>query len=134
MKRICKHVMCPNIASNPNGYCDQHQAEAPAKQTGWRQGAKGTETGRRGYDSSWQSYSRRYLKDHPLCCLCGSRATVTDHWLIPAPIMLEKFGRFILEDRYYRPLCRKCNEQKGRTRDKEVIAEYRRTQLGGTAR
>ena len=123
MKRTCKHILCPGIASNSNGYCEQHQAEAPEKNDGWAK--KRRSPSLRGYTSAWRSFSKRYLATHPQCAACGQPATVTDHWLIPAPIMLEQFGKFILDERYYRPLCRQCNLEKGRTIDKERVKTWK---------
>jgi 5-methylcytosine-specific restriction endonuclease McrA len=63
----------------------------------------------RGYDRRWADYSREFLRRFKACAVCGQPSTVTGHFSMSAEAMLARFGRMILEDAHYRPLCRACN-------------------------
>lgn len=129
MKR-CKTPMCPHFHHNDNGYCDEcnEQRTAEWKQIKARQSKAGTvddrpSASRRGYDYRWRMFAREYLKEHTVCAICGKKATVVDHKNIPALVMLDVFGRFVLEEQYYQPLCRRCNTLKARS-DKKACERY----------
>ena len=55
----------------------------------------------------WQKYRREYLKNNPICALCGKPATTVDH--IVALIL----GGAMWDPRNHRPLCRPCNSSEG---------------------
>jgi len=130
MKKRCKTPGCPNFHYNDNGYCDTCKTQRNAE---WKEikarhsnnagGDDRPSASRRGYDSKWRKFAREYLKTHTVCAICGKKATVVDHKNLPAQIMLDVFGRFILEDEYYQPLCRRCNTLKAKD-DKKLVQEY----------
>ena len=115
-KRTCKKAGCPNTHRNNNGYCDTHQL--PRQREDNRPNAY-----QRGYDKRWFDFSRRFLKKHPTCRWCGAPADTTDH-IIPFPIMKEMYGGNTYKEEHYQPLCKKCNDIKGKTEDKRMIEEF----------
>lgn len=54
----------------------------------------------RGYTSAWDAARKAYLRRHPLCAVCGARASVVDHI---TPHKGDK-GRFWDQDNW-QPLC-----------------------------
>lgn len=84
-------------------YCDEHRTTR-VKQPDTRQSAAV-----RGYDRAWLEFSKGFLSRYPTCAVCGQPATVTGHFSMSAAEMMKVYGRQILEDQHYRPLCRSCN-------------------------
>ncbi|MEA5032316.1 MAG: hypothetical protein VB025_09230 [Sphaerochaeta sp.] len=121
MKRMCKTFGCPNFHHNKSGYCDdctRRTAQSFCDRADDRPSAHA-----RGYDSRWRMFSRKFLAEHPVCAICGEKATVTDHKDTPAEIMLDIFGRFDLDTNHYQALCTSCNVRKG-TEDRRKVDEY----------
>ena len=76
----------------------------------------------------WTRLSRVWRAEHPLCEECRKRgviksAEVVDH-IVPWPVCKDFFDRSNLQS-----LCEDCNHAKGE-RDKKVIAEWRRNNIG----
>jgi 5-methylcytosine-specific restriction protein A len=129
LKKRCKTPGCPNLHNNPEGYCDDclrkrlaswsyqkimHVGRTPDKRENATQ---------RGYTWEWRQWAKEYLLRHPVCAICGKRATVVDHKDIPGKVMLDMWGYFPLDEKYYQPLCQSCNLKKS-VEDRRRIKEY----------
>lgn len=79
----------------------------------------------RGYDAAWHVFAKKYLIEHKICAMCGRPARVVDHKTIPAKIMLDMYGHFLLDEEYYQPLCFSCNRKKMKW-DKEFFEKYKK--------
>lgn len=66
----------------------------------------------RGYTSTWSKASRQFLKEHPLCAVCGKPATETDH-IVPHKGNKELFW----DVSNWQPLCHECHSRKTATED-----------------
>ena len=79
--RPCRQFPCPNLTSNPSGYCDTHKIQAQQIQDRQRGSAN-----ERGYTAQWQKARKVFLSEHPLCAICQRKnppeitsATLVDH-------------------------------------------------------
>ncbi len=134
LRRRCKTPGCPNLHTNRSGFCTecerkhhaQHVARAIAT-AGTRLEIPSSHRGSawdRGYGSrDWREFAKGFLKRHPTCAICGAPATVCDHKDMPAQVMMDMYGRFLLDDRYYQPLCVSCNTRKAKE-DQAKVEEY----------
>lgn len=73
----------------------------------------------------WTRASRVFREANPLCALCLTRdkytpTEVVDH-IIPSEVCEDFWDK-----ENWQPLCRKCNNHKGRTTDKKIIANHKR--------
>ena len=126
----CKTPHCKNMHRNRNGYCDECSAREAAARRHSRI-MHGTEYQRnerlsaaeRGYDAAWQRFAREFLQRHPKCAVCGKPAQAVDHKEMPAQVMLDVYGKFVLDERMYQPLCFSCNRKKA-VQDAAYIADY----------
>jgi 5-methylcytosine-specific restriction protein A len=68
----------------------------------------------RGYDSHWRRSIRpAFLRQHPICVLCGALASVPDHW---PETRKELVGRGVSDpdaDHRLRALCKTCHDRYG---------------------
>jgi len=119
-KKCCKYPFCPNLHNNKNGYCDEHQIKYDTNNTS-EEDKKYDSYGM--YDYQWKEFSKRFLKRHPVCVKCGAKAEVTDH-IIPAPIMKYLYGGNTWNEADYQPLCKKCNDLKGKREDREQLEKF----------
>lgn len=120
-KKTCITYGCRNIHTNRSGFCDVCEARRKAQ---WeREAHRDRSACKRGYDAEWTKFARTFLKAHPVCAMCGQPAKVVDH-ILPAKIMMDAFGKFDYDERYYQALCFKCNNRKGAREDKEMIDDY----------
>lgn len=123
LKRNCKTTGCPNLHTNRSGYCDECMARYRASHPDAEDRPTAPE---RGYDSRWRRFAKAYLKDHPVCAMCGAPATCVDHRDMPADVMLDVYGgRFDYDESHYQALCTACNNFKGRTVDRRRREVYR---------
>lgn len=118
-KRQCKKPGCPNLHDNPNGFCDEHQLKKKTKETKDDR----LPSSQRGYDYKWKKFRDKMLKKYPTCVRCGAPAEVIDH-KIPYPIMEDIYGGNTYKEEHYQPLCKRCNDLKGRREDKPMIESY----------
>lgn len=65
----------------------------------------------RGYDARWRRRRKRYLRDHPTCCLCGDPSEVPDHHPLSREQLLEQGVDNPDADEYLRPLCTPCHNK-----------------------
>ena len=103
--RVCSRPGCPELTEAR--LCSQHEAERQAGIDAKRPGPAA-----RGYDSRWQSVSRRYLRSHPYCEEpgCGKRSTEVDHIDGAGP-----FGDN--SDQNLKALCHSCHSRKTARQD-----------------
>ena len=71
-KSPCTYPGCPQLTDG--GRCAAHRRQQKREIDERRPSSS-----LRGYDAKWQRARRFYLAEHPLCILCGRRATVVDH-------------------------------------------------------
>ena len=111
----CRHPGCAALVPSGTKYCDVHKPLHPEEV---RSAAS------RGYGSAWQKASREFLRAHPLCEECMKRgkyvrATVVDH-VIP-----HRSDAALFWDRSnWRPLCKRCHDQKTRREDQTPTYHY----------
>lgn len=68
----------------------------------------------RGYDHHWREHIRKpYLRDNPLCCLCGALANVPDHWPVTRAELVERGVPDPDAPHRLRPLCDDCHNRHG---------------------
>lgn len=71
-------VICPCGFSVPKGTkCDCRQRAAVARQKANDEARGPPES--RGYDKDWYRLRHHFLKAHPTCCVCGTKASHVDH-------------------------------------------------------
>lgn len=86
---------------------------------------KPTAPARKLYSSwEWRKFAADFLRQHPVCEICGAPARVCDHKDIPADVMADAWGRFDYDPAHYQALCYSCNARKGAREDKAVRAAY----------
>jgi 5-methylcytosine-specific restriction protein A len=67
--------MCPNKSVKGSSYCTEHKCIADKAADTKRLSSR-----ERGYDSKWDKASKTFVKNHPICMICGIRpSAVTDH-------------------------------------------------------
>lgn len=78
----CRHPGCPEITTDPSGYCHRHREYEKAVRNDYekRRGSAAS----RGYDRRWRNCAKSFLAEHPLCKLCEKEnrltpATLVDH-------------------------------------------------------
>lgn len=108
-RTICSWPGCGQAVFLPDRYCEKHQAmrekqkeEARASRDRFRGSAAS-----RGYDYRWSQFRRRYLREHPVCVMCGRLATEVDHII---PFKGDKAKIFDLDN--LQPLCHECHSRK----------------------
>ncbi|HJQ00092.1 MAG TPA: hypothetical protein VJ851_00700 [Jatrophihabitans sp.] len=103
--RLCSG--CKRKVRGPCPYCTK-----AARFTTDRRRGTSTE---RGYDHHWRTVVRpAFLRDNPLCCLCGALAEVPDHYPETRKELLARGVRNPDEPKYLRPLCLSCHARHGR--------------------
>ena len=122
LRKKCKTYGCPNLHHNASGYCDECTAKYNA--THIRKDERPS-AAKRGYDWTWRTYARNFLKEHPVCEICGAPATCVDHKDMTADMMMDVWGRFDMAPSHYQALCSSCNTRKGRHEDKTMREAYR---------
>ena len=103
-RRICDH--CHQIVIGPCPTCSpQRRAEADQ--------ARGT-SAQRGYGSHWRNVIRpAFLRDNPLCVICGGLAEVPDHWPETRATLLARGVTDPDAAHRMRPLCLVCHARYG---------------------
>jgi 5-methylcytosine-specific restriction endonuclease McrA len=126
---ICRWPGCSAHAAAGKGYCEKHwhEVEKKRKETYSYDYSQKAQY----YNSKWHVFSRRFLRHHPVCVVCGEPATITDH-IIPADVMYEMYGRVVLRDEFYQPLCIACNAKKASTTDKKRREEWEKLKKNQT--
>ncbi len=128
LRKNCKTPGCPNLHRNISGYCDECESKRQAKRLQGLRDADSTDKRKsfreRGYTSKWTAFAKKYLQAHPVCAMCGAPAEVVDHKDIPADVMVDAYGEFIYDEAHYQPLCRRCNNWKGRQIDPKLREQY----------
>lgn len=136
LRKRCKTPGCPNLHTNRSGYCDECEGRHKAQHLERDLCVKGTafrvewrkprgKTAERGYAGGWREFARKFLKDHPVCAICGAPATCVDHKDMPAEIMMDLYGKSVLDPDLYQALCTSCNNRK-RADDQRKVREYLR--------
>lgn len=108
LKRLCKKPGCRGLAIYPNKYCTIHQylqrEEEERKNHFPAEALKGN------YqhlytDTRWKLMSSNFLRLHPICAICGDKATEVHHDYIE---QYESEDKFFDEDHLV-PLCHNCH-------------------------
>ena len=113
-KHPCAHPGCPELVESGQKYCEKHK---PLHKEDGRSAAK------RGYDSKWRKFRKRYLEANPLCAECMRqgmyvKATDVDH-IKP----LRDFPELKYEISNLQPLCHRHHSEKTQREDRNP--EYR---------
>lgn len=106
-RRICAWPGCGAVTVGK--YCARHAAEAEKRRLERRRvlDRKRPRARQRGYDESWREARDAYLREHPICCLCGEPATVVDHIVPHRGDEVQFWNR-----RNWQPLCASCHSSK----------------------
>lgn len=68
----------------------------------------------RGYNSHWRRITRpTYLRNHPLCTLCGALAEIPDHHPTTRAQLIADRDPNPDADHHLRPLCKTCHNRHG---------------------
>ena len=114
----CRHANCPVLIEDSNGYCQQHK---PLYGLQHRVSTNRPSAGKRGYNAKWAKARATYLRNHPLCAMCGVPANVVDH-VVPHDGSTETFWNIS----NWQPLCHSCHSKKtySENRRKPVATSY----------
>lgn len=98
--RVCPIPGCAELTRDR--YCQQHMRErqkaVDSKRPNYRE---------RGYSNEWDKARRHYLKENPLCVVCGGKANTVDH------INPHKGDKRLFWDKSnWQSMCRKHHSQK----------------------
>ena len=139
LRKKCKSPFCKGFAIDQRGYCQECISRYASQRQARRIATAGTvldesrradenrpSASARGYTNAWKLYARDYLRRNPTCAICGRPAQCVDHKTMTAWQMIDSYGKFILDDRYYQPLCIACNTRKGRNADRDSDYQYRK--------
>ena len=118
---LCGHPYCRNPSVTGSSLCSEHGGKPRSsrfiKPLVNRQRLQ-MEYAR----AEWRAFSKLWLDQHPRCQKCGMKASVVHH-LLPADLMILKFDRFVLDERFYESRCQGCNKI-GMNEDSERRAEF----------
>ncbi|MVB12344.1 hypothetical protein CAFE_30770 [Caprobacter fermentans] len=103
IERPCKAFLCPNTTSNPNGYCDEHQALARERRGSAR---------KRGYDTRWEKFRARYLREHPLCVDCEAEHRLTPSTEVHHIHRLRDYPELKYAESNLMALCHQCHSKR----------------------
>lgn len=127
LRKNCKTPGCRNLHHNTSGYCDQCMAKYAASHPKEEKKETRPSSYERGYDSAWRRFASRFLRNHPVCAICGAPSTQVDHKSMPADVMLKVYGgKFDLDESHYQALCVSCNVRKGKNEDVRFRRQYER--------
>ena len=135
MWRKCKTPYCKNLHHNLSGYCDDCERKLHIEYGARQIAVSGTpmerehserpSAYRRGYDAKWMRFAKEFLREHPVCAICGKPAQVVDHKDVPASVMMDMYGSFDLNPDHYQALCVSCNlkkQKEDRSKEKQYFA------------
>ena len=111
VKRLCRVAGCNGLAEYPERYCSKHLylKRRDEERANTFLGGKQFTTGYSELYNTpkWKSLSRKQLKEHPFCTICGNKATEVDH------IVAHKgnLDLFYNEDNL-QSLCHECHSKK----------------------
>ena len=107
LARPCKAFGCPNTTSNPNGYCDEHQALAKHYGVGARENSY-----RRGYNKRWEKFRIRYLQKHPLCMDCKAEHRLEPSTEVHHKKKLRDYPELKYAENNLMALCHQCHSKR----------------------
>ena len=111
--RPCKHVGCPALTRDKNGYCTDHSGEARSADKRY-EASRGGST-KQGYTYRWQQYAKRFLSqpENQICKLhlpgCTLIARCVDHIDPPNGPNDPRFW----DKSNHQGACIRCNSVKG---------------------
>lgn len=77
---VCKEPGCFNTVNEGFFFCAKHKDKEENYGKRPPVERKASSEYHHLYNSNrWRSISRRYLKEHPFCIVCGNKATICDH-------------------------------------------------------
>lgn len=100
-RHACPVYPCSNLVPTGQVFCEEHYQPRPRR---------GYDTNRpsaakRGYDRAWYKMRGHFLKQNPVCEVCGDKATEVDH-----VIALAEGGPN--DDSNFSALCHSCHSRK----------------------
>ena len=104
----CHFPGCPELARPRESYCEKHAnyGEAIEKEVRPVRFPRPTASStRRGYGVRWRQLRLAFLREHPICAVCGRPATDVDH------VVPKAEGGDDTEENL-QPLCRTCHRKK----------------------
>ena len=112
----CKHPGCAKLVPYGSKYCSNHEVLHKDDRVS---------SGRRGYNSKWQTAREKFLAKHPLCVECYKKgvyvkATVVDH------VVAHRGDQMLFWDESnWQALCKPCHDRKTRSEDSNPTYDYR---------
>lgn len=104
LRRLCKKVGCKNYALEGHKYCENHlYIEEEKSKPDYSKFSRSTLY----LCKKWRDASRAFLLKNQTCCMCGAKATITDH-IIPHRGNEDLFW----DENNWQPLCKSCHDQK----------------------
>lgn len=114
---IYRCVQCgKRISKTDGGRCTEHKR----KYTSYRKNKS------KQYGHHWRELSKRFLRQYPLCALCGKAATISDHI---KPLHDDSTLDDIMSTDNLAPVCHTCHDWKTRNIDRgnESLEQYTET-------
>lgn len=100
---LCAHPMCGVIVPYGTKYCDKHKTEHRTDRKS---------SGARGYDSKWQRARKKYLRLHPLCCMCKEEGRITTATVVDHIKPHRGDQKLFWDESNWQPLCKPCHDRK----------------------
>lgn len=101
--------LCPGCRRTVHGRCPHCTPQRRAVTDKYRGSAAS-----RGYGHHWRTHIRLpYLREHPLCVLCGALANVPDHWPETRQSLVDRGVEDPDAWHRLRPLCDDCHNRHG---------------------
>jgi 5-methylcytosine-specific restriction protein A len=98
--KVCSTSGCPELTSS--GRCP-----ACTRKAEQQRGSPAS----RGYGYRWRTAIRpQYLRDHPICVLCGAVASVPDHWPVDRRTLVADGCPDPDAEHRMRALCKACHD------------------------
>lgn len=97
---VCSTPGCPELTTG--GRCQDCKRAAEKKRGNFRQ---------RGYTHQWDRRRAAYLRNHPVCILCGEPAKVPDHHPLSRRELVDLGVDDPDSDTHLRPLCWPCHSR-----------------------
>lgn len=116
-RRPCTIPGCPELTPR-GGRCPAHEREANRERA-----SRGST-----YDVRWQRIRRAYLYNHPWCVLCGTAATVADHFPLSRRELVARGEPNPDAWKHLRPLCTSCHNRETARNQPGGFAAERRSQ------
>jgi 5-methylcytosine-specific restriction protein A len=112
LKKICR---CGKLIDLSDGMCSECKAKQKDNKKGYDK--KRGSSSQRGYDSRWQKYRIRYLRDNPLCVRCLDKGTITPATVVDHIKPHKGDKKLFWDSKNHQSLCKQCHDIKTASED-----------------